>query len=546
LPVVIIGVFSYVYFSEVIIEQTEINMRRMLDNISDSIEFKASIIERMSNQIFSDIELQKLLNGRHGAEESYINIKDNIMPKLRNTANLTVDDIRLEVYYYNKTLPEIYYIDQNNPLDRGTTVNLYYMERLLDKNWYNDLFIANNEYLWMQVESDKEYNNISLLRNIINFRDQSQIGFIRIITDLEKLFQEIYLEQLGANNFLAAVTNDGQIVYSNKNENNLSNLPDDMDNYLKIEENLEGMDLNLIAFISLDNLEKKANRVRDLTFIISLISLVVLTFLSIFISRYFSRNITNIVSSIDKFRDGDFTERIDYTGDDEFNHIVSAFNEMADRIEELIDEVLVNKLQQKESELELIQSQVNPHFLYNTLSLISQLGKLGKIDKMHQMVLELSKFYRLSLNKGEMLITIGQEIEHIKSYINILNIKYEDRLVINFKIDKSIYEFKTVKFILQPFIENSLEHAWYKGKMEIDLIGYQDESRIIFKIIDNGIGMKKEKVDQLLNNDEEKLGYGIFNVDQRIKLYFGEEYGVHISSQENSGTVIKIILPKYE
>ncbi|MFW6030515.1 MAG: sensor histidine kinase, partial [Halanaerobiales bacterium] len=246
----------------------------------------------------------------------------------------------------------------------------------------------------------------------------------------------------------------------------------------------------------------------------------------------------------DSFSEGNFHQRIKYqSNDEEFEQITQAFNEMAETIEQLVDEVFISDLDKKDAELQLIQSQVNPHFLYNTLSSISRLGKLGEIEKMHKMIMELAKFYRLSLNQGEIFISIYNEIEQVKSYNNILKIKYGKKFDVTFDINPEILNYRTVKFILQPFVENSLEHAWFKGHLYVRIIAYQEEDHVVLKVIDNGIGMKDDIIKQVLNENEVKRGYGVHNVNERIKLHYGNSYGVEIFSIINGGTTVKITMP---
>ena len=236
-------------------------------------------------------------------------------------------------------------------------------------------------------------------------------------------------------------------------------------------------------------------------------------------------------------------KRIKYSGKDEFEQIALAFNEMATNTEELIKKVYISEVKKKETELQLLQSQINPHFLYNTLSSINRLAQLGYMDKLKETIMELSKFYRLSLNKGKMIISVKDEIEQVKSYVNIQKIKNGKRMEVAYSIEEEIMEFDTVKFILQPFVENILEHALYGEKIFIKIMAYKDENAIIFKVIDNGIGMSKDVIDQILSSSGNRIGYGISNVNDRIKLQFGNQYGVDIFSRRGIGTTVSIKIP---
>jgi two-component system sensor histidine kinase YesM len=164
---------------------------------------------------------------------------------------------------------------------------------------------------------------------------------------------------------------------------------------------------------------------------------------------------------------------------------------------------------------------------------------------MHEMVRGLAKFYRLSLNKGEMIISIDKELQIIQSYIDIQRIKFADRIIVQYEISEETLSYETVKFILQPFVENALEHAWYDDEIHLVIRIRLEGEEVCMEVQDNGIGMKEELIEQVLSPAEKGVGYGIRNVDQRIKLQFGKAYGVSITSSIGEGTTVRIRFPKY-
>jgi len=296
-----------------------------------------------------------------------------------------------------------------------------------------------------------------------------------------------------------------------------------------------------VALIPNSLLEKNAKELRNFTIMVCLASIVVLFGAGLAISRYFSKRVTKIVSFLRVFREGDFRKRIQFSGKDEFAQIAAALNEMGGHIETLIQEVYVSNLRKKEAELSSLQSQINPHFLYNTLSSISRLAKFGEISKLDEMVRGLAKFYRLTLNEGRTLISIDEELQQAKSYIDIQKIKHEDRLQIAYDIDPQVLGHETVKIIVQPFIENVLEHALYSDRIHIRIAAALEAGRIELRIIDDGVGMPAETIERVFAPDG--IGYGIRNVDQRIKLQFGDPYGVSIHSRPGIGTSVRVAFP---
>jgi two-component system sensor histidine kinase YesM len=217
---------------------------------------------------------------------------------------------------------------------------------------------------------------------------------------------------------------------------------------------------------------------------------------------------------------------------------------MGDNIESLIKEVYLTHIQKKEAELETLQSQINPHFLYNTLSSINRLAKFGEIDKLQQMVLGLAKFYRLTLNEGRTMIPVSTEIEQAKAYLEIQRIKHGDTMDVMYDIDPHVWGYETVKLVLQPFIENVLEHARFGDQIHIRIVARKEGEDILFQVIDDGVGMTQERIHHIFHPQEHvNAGFGIRNVDERIKLHFGERYGVTIHSRRGMGTSVRIRIP---
>ncbi|UOK61258.1 sensor histidine kinase [Paenibacillus sp. OVF10] len=234
-------------------------------------------------------------------------------------------------------------------------------------------------------------------------------------------------------------------------------------------------------------------------------------------------------------------------GSDEIGQLHFAFEQMTTRLKSLVTEVYQKELQSKEAELDLLQAQINPHFLYNTLGSISSLAVKHQDPQIQDMVLHLAKFYRISLNKGKSILTINEELKLTKSYNAIQLIRFKGKLNIIYTIDQSILPYSTVKLALQPFVENAVIHAlWNQDRpLNIHIKGVIANNSIILSVIDDGMGMRREKLEALFE-EKEGRGYGISNVDRRIKLKFGEYYGVKVYSKLGMGTTVQIRLPQKE
>jgi len=553
-PIIAIGLFSYTTFMSSMKEQKRDNMMETLQQIGDNVAFKLDDIRRISDLLYNDDTLARDIQNYNMGWDSYESTVRYVIPKFQSTINATGQEIQLTVYMNNPAFPEIYgkSEQQIDPLGvQKRSFEMYNISRIENEDWYKRF--PEEQYgktmLWQQIGDDREHGNISFLRRLVDSSDpftHSQIGFIRITTKIAGIFQSLDYRKLGTGTLVFAIDARDRIAYSSEDTLIHRNLVDyASDNKMVISQELPGINMKLAAVIPIELLENNAKRLANWTVLVCLISISVCAIASIFISRVFSKRIGKVVSLLRMFQEGEFDKRIRYKGGDEFTFIASGLNQLGEHMNRLIKETYLTKIEKQELELESLQAQINPHFLYNTLSSISRLAKFGELEKLQSMVMELSKFYRYSLNNGETLISVAKELEQIKAYIEIQKIKYTDRLVAEFEVAPSVLVYDTVKLILQPFVENAIEHGWSgEGIIRIGIHAVMDEGHIVFRIIDDGSGMSEDTIAQIFKpNDGVYLGYGIRNVEQRIRLYFGNEYGVSIRSKIGGGTEITITIP---
>jgi len=556
IPVALVGSFAYTTFVQSITEQTRANIAGTLQQIQDNITYQIEDTKRISDMLYYDRTLADYLRRYEEGWYSFETTTRYLIPKLQNTINATDRNIALSTYVQNKGLPEIYFSHKNTNVlrSKGQYYELYRLDRIKEKDWYANFPVEDFglTMAWQQIEQDSLYGNISLLRRIVDTNDPTnitQIGFMRITVKIADLLQSVDYQKIREGSTLLITDAAQNVMYFSSGDptvtpQNWNNLA--AHNYLLIQDTIPGFDWKLSALIPNETLMKDANRVRTLTIVICLISIAAFSCVGIFLSRYFARRVTKIVSVLDAFREGEFHKRFHYQGNDEFNQIASALNEMGENMNRMIHEVYVTNLHKKEAELESLQAQINPHFLYNTLSSINRLAQFGETDKLRQMVKGLAKFYRLTLNEGRTIIPIEKELQQANAYIKIQKVKYEETLQVSYDIDERVLTFDTVKLMLQPFIENALEHAWYGERIHIRITAALEQDAIVFKVIDDGIGIGRDTIEQIFNPNGIKIGYGIRNVDQRIKLHFGQHYGVSIHSRLGIGTTIKITIPTYK
>jgi len=547
-PVITIGYYAYNTSVQYVKEQTVQNVKSTLKQANDNIERRMKTVEQVDNQLYLDQSLQRALNKRYEPLESYQTVKEKIIPKLESALNLSPNNVVIDLFLHNETLPEIYDSETSeDPLLDGKRYNLIHYNRMEQLDWVKRFDDMPVDSIWMQVGSDSKFGNVSWHRKMMDFQTIKPIGTMRITVKMDDLFGNLNYSDSrdGIPGYFAVINEQNETVYENRSNPLPQHWQSEAEAYMQIHEPIDGTKWRIMALVPLQELEHAAQKVKNVTLLVCLASFLVLVVISAIISNTFSKQISRIVRSLRAFQEGNFAKRVQYSGSDEFAQIAIAFNEMAENIEDLIQEVYISNLQKKEAELDALQAQIKPHFLYNTLSSISRLARLGETEKLHQMVTELAMFYRLTLNQGRSIIPIREEIQQVRSYIGIQKIKHVDRLDVSYDIQFSVLEYDTVKLILQPFVENALEHAMSEEPLHIRIIAYQEEGTIVMKVIDNGVGMSEETASKIFGSKGQSIGYGIQNVNERIKLQFGESFGITIESELGVGTTVRVVIPLY-
>ena len=236
-------------------------------------------------------------------------------------------------------------------------------------------------------------------------------------------------------------------------------------------------------------------------------------------------------------------------GSKEMIALSDSFGHMVGRIQDLMEKVRREEITLRKTELKALQAQINPHFLYNTLDAIGWMCEEERSKDAVEMVNALARLFRISISKGHELIPIGKEVEHARSYLMIQNFRYKNQFTYSFDIEEECLPYLCNKITLQPIIENAIYHGINRmvdeGEIRIRIYGEGDD--IVFSVSDNGVGMSKEQCGSILKSEPgDQTGIGIKNVNDRIKIYFGEEYGITIESEPDEGTCVSIRMPKVE
>lgn len=260
--------------------------------------------------------------------------------------------------------------------------------------------------------------------------------------------------------------------------------------------------------------------------------------------------ISQLNQATEKIAQGDFNARAQADSEDEVAELAVSFNKMAGSMQSLIDKVKEDERKMRKADLRLLQEQIQPHFLYNTLDTIVWLIESNEPDEAVTMVVTLSDFFREILSKGKEFISIKEEEKHISSYLQIQEMRYRDILEYDIQLDQVIYKYQILKLTLQPVVENALYHGikYKRAKGCIHIHGEKEGDIIRLTVRDDGVGMDEDELEQLRQQiekpcQETEKGFGLANVNERIHMYFGPEYGMKILSQKGKGTTVEIVIP---
>lgn len=391
-------------------------------------------------------------------------------------------------------------------------------------------------------------------------------GFVYILISQNTL-NKYYDHFVGNGNDIAIIANNGTIVSSNltskigtKNLKLYNISRDILNNNLKyVSRKLNYSDVVILSkymptynfnIVGLIDKNIVLNEIYDSTEIISASIIIALIFIIItfFIIRTTTEPISALVKTMPKIIDGNFNNHIPIAGSFEVRELATTFNYMLDGLNDYVNKQMQMQNEKRKAEIHALQMQINPHFVYNTLSSIKWLMWQGNIEKSTETIDAFISLLQNTISNKNEMITIKQEIENLKNYVLINHIRYGDNITVNFFIMPNCEEYIVPKLIFQPFIENAFFHGFTdKNTGFVHVFINEQYGDLICEIIDNGVGIAKKDIENLFskssNNQEHFNSIGINNVNDRIKLLYGNKYGVSISSELNQGTTVKVIIP---
>ena len=412
-----------------------------------------------------------------------------------------------------------------------------------------------NKYPWVVTIAKKEYSNLF-----------SQQVFVAIDFKFSSIAKYIDKVSIGQRGYCYIVNSKGQIIYHPQQQMLFSGLKEE--NTFEISELSDGIHRkkdNIYNISSLDSCNWKivgvsfndeiTQAVKSQVVVGLIFALLFSAFMSAVIyfllSRTVTRPVRRLVASMQKFEKQaeTFEYKADMSNVAEFQTLSTSFEHMVLMIQSLVEKVHNEEIVLRKTELKALQAQINPHFLYNTLDSIQWMCEQDNSKDAVKMVGALAKLFRISISHGNEFITISDELKHAESYLIIQSYRYKNQFTYSFDVDKSVLDCMCNKITIQPFIENAIYHGLDRmvDEGEIKIIVERRGKDIAIIVKDNGLGMTEEQCKAVLQKGRsDSKGIGVKNVDDRLKIYFGEEYGITIDSELDVGTTVTIKIPKIE
>jgi two-component system sensor histidine kinase YesM len=536
----------------------------MLEQLVFQMDSYIEGMEQISLAVAEDGDIQAIL-----AEELVVDkavYSARIQDRLSNYIRAREDISDILVLGYNNVII---------PSDPEAKINPW--TSILEKDWYSgaeeafDTTVVSSSYVQNLIQGRYSWV-VSLSRAILSVEDRKIMGILLVdlkFNRIKELCQSLVIGRKGYNFILDEKGNyvfhpTQQLVYSNIKEEPVAGIlrmiedPEissyqDGDRYYMVETSgLTGWHV-----VSVTHDSDIVTDWKYVQIIYALIGLILFLIVGLATNRISSgitkpvRKLQEIMQSVDT---GEFRLVGSIKATDEIRELAREYDIMVTRIRELMEANMQEQELKRKSDLKALQAQINPHFLYNTLDSIIWMGEMGQSEKVVQMTSALSKLFRISISKGRELIPIRDEMEHVRSYLTIQEMRYKDKFTYEMDIDPDLYDMITLKITLQPLVENAIYHGIkevdYEGR--IIITGHLEDDLVILEVQDNGSGMNEEQLNEMIQGLETPLekrpllsrqGMGVRNVHERIRLYFGPEFGLVCTSTPGEGTTIQVRMP---
>ncbi len=555
-----------------------------------SLHFTQQLVKQIANTIESYIEYMNSISAFIQADTEVQEFLTESDPQKKQLAGRHATEILKTLSQSRKDISLVAVFDQK----------LNFISH--DENFEMNPFVDPTQLVWFQeaqkvkgnpVISSSHVQNIikdryrwviSLSRSIDKRGSREPIGVLLVDLNYDVISRICSSVQLGRKGYLFILDKNGEIVYHPQQQLIFSGLkgenirqileePQDSFSIEDVERDkfysvqiMRSTGWKVVGVNYRSELVENRDKIRSTYAFWGLTFFSITILLSIFLSQQISRPIKQLRKTMQQVEQGNFNVRATIGTHNEIGELSKTFNIMLSEIQKLVQRVTEQQELKRKSELKALQMQINPHFLYNTLDSIIWMAEGGKQQEVIAMSSSLARLFRLSISKNKEIIDIASEVEHVRNYLTIQKIRYKDKMDYRIEVPDEIKRYKTVKIILQPLVENAIYHG-IKNKEGTGLIviyGRKTNEGVELIVQDDGVGMSAEALQQLKDtiagNGKKSVttigessnplsshsGLGVHNVDERIKLYFGNSYGLEYESKEDFGTVVRIKLPAME
>ena len=551
----LLGVMLYQQFTRKAENLTVENSRQLLNQTTINLEDYLRNMRRISDAMYYTV-IKNTDIGSESLEDSMNLLYEANKDKLVSVACYTNDGKLTEASPIATEKPGVDVKSQKWFQDAAGELENFHFSTPHVQNLFDD---PSYRYYWVVSLS----RTVELTRN-----GNSMLGVLLVdmnYSSIEQLLEKANTDTSGEYVYLMAP--DGEIIYHPKQnlihmglyEENNTEAAGYEDTTVK--ENFHGekrlvtvktisyTGWKLISVVPMKSFSMGMTGMRNLVVLLVALTVLAVVILNQMVSARISKPLRRLNDSVKEWEAGNMNPDIYIGGSMEVEHLGKTLRSTVAQIRQLMDDIVVEQEEKRKSELDALQSQINPHFLYNTLDSIVWMITGERYDDAVFMITQLASLFRISLSKGKTVIKIEDEVKHARNYMNIQKIRYKNSFEVDFQIEEDILDGCIVKLVLQPLLENAIYYGmeFMDGEGEIHVRGYRKDKDVYLEVEDNGLGMPEEEAAELLNGKEiphkHRSGVGLVNVHSRLKLRFGKAYGLVIHSCPDEGMMVQIHIP---
>ena len=538
LPVMLLFWLSFLQMRSIIDDKGKMNLQSYLQQSVSSMDRTLDGYNSLSDYIAFDRTLAEVFSMEYGTPyEQYEQLTQKVDPILRTAS------------YFHGGMQQITIYTDNGMVKHDTTVAP--VSEIEETDWYQKTL----EHPGLNWFANYQEETLFSARKLAFSGARDGVNILYMDVDYQKLFTP-YAETLISECGLYITDQDGKLVFeesrfSGKNQNydlTYSEFLEQRDrgstDYIILceQSNTTGWTVWLYQPVGLaGEAMRPIGVMAGVTILICIFAAVLAYFIT---SGMVSSRIERLTHFMQEVQEGSMDMQMESDDRDEIGMLYRGFGSMMKRIRTLINEVYLSKITQKEAELKALQAQINPHFLYNTLSLINWKALAAGEEDISRMTLALSTFYRTALNRGRNVLQVETELSNTRAYLEIQSMLHDGDFDYEIEVQPEILQCESLNLILQPLVENAIHHGIEEktdGRGKITVRGWKEDNCVWFMVEDNGVGMEQEVADKILTM--ESKGYGVRNVDERIRLCYGEKYAMKVESVVGKGTKMTIHFP---